>query len=142
MAITKDSARQWPLVAHVDVTYDDLTSGSAAEAIDLPANAILIDGWVDVTTVFNSATSDVLDVGDGADVDRYTATQLDLTALGTYHLDGMGDVLTVFTAGGFKYTAADTIDVIWTGVGTAPTTGAFTLYVMYYIDGRDNENQG
>lgn len=146
MAITKDSGRQTPLVAVLDVGYADLTGldATAVEAIDLPSGAVVTNGWVSVTEVFNSTTSDVLDVGDDADVDRYTTTApLDLTALGTYHFDNMGDIVTVKTGGGYRYTVSNTIDVIHTG-GTADTatTGAFTLYVEYYIEDRANEVQG
>ena len=143
MAITKDSARQYPLVAKVDVTYSDLTGlqATATAAIDVPANAVVTGGWVDVTTVFNSTTSDVLIVGDGDDPNRYVAT-CNLQALGVYHFM-IGDVLTVNTAVGHEYTLADTIDVTHTaGTADTATTGAFTLYVQYYIDGRANEVQG
>lgn len=143
MAITKDSNRQYPLIATVDVGFADLTETVAAEAIDLPVNAVVVGGRVVVTEVFNSTTSDVVIVGDGGDTNRYTATAIDLTALGSYALDGGGDVLTVITTGGYKYTAPDTLDVIWTaGTASTATTGAFTLEVLYYVDGKGQENQG
>jgi len=133
MAVTKESGRQYALYADVVIDYDDLTSAVAAEAIDLPAGAIVTGGFINILTVWNSATSDVLDIGDGADVDRYTPTPLDIDA-------AVG--MQAITVTGFEYTANDTIDVIWTGVSTAPTTGQLHLVVEYILDGRANENMG
>ena len=111
MAISKNSARQYPLMASVDVTYDMLTSGSAEAAVDIPAGATVVGGYLVVDTAWDSATSDVLDIGDGDDVDRYTASQIDLTAAGATALD--------VTA--YEYTVQDTIDLTWTGAGCCPT---------------------
>ena len=134
MAITKNGARQDILVAELTVTYDDPTSDAAVAVplIDLPANAVVVGGMVVVDTVFNSTTSDVLDLGDGADDDRYTASQINLQALG----------MTALTITGYKYTAGDTVDMEWTAgsTGTA-TTGQFRVILHYVIEGRALENQ-
>jgi hypothetical protein len=129
MSITKNAGRQYPLVAYVDFTYSDLTDATGVEAIDIPANATVIGGGLYIGTVFNSATSDTIDVGDGGDTDRYTASPIDVTALG----------YTALTLTGYTYTASDTIDILWDGTGTAPSTGAGTLIVYYMIDERAQE---
>lgn len=50
MAITKDSGRQWPLVAVVDFDYADIPAQATYEAIDLPAGAMVIGGVLEVIT--------------------------------------------------------------------------------------------
>lgn len=133
MTVTLDTERQYSLSTDfLTVGFADLTSAVACPLADIPIGAVVVGGEVVVDTVFNSATSDVLDVGDGVDDDRYTASQVDLTALGR----------TAFTLTGFEYTANDTIDAIWTGVGAAPSTGSFRVRFEYVIQGRGNENQG
>lgn len=141
MAITKKAGRQEVICsAPVTLTFDTLSSDAAvAEAVvDVPANAIVVGGTLMVDTVFNSTTSDVLDIGDGANDDRYSATPIDLTTAGAYALDTTGA-----TGAGYKYTTADTIDVEWTAgsTGTA-TTGSARLWVEYIVDGRAAFSEG
>ena len=121
--------RQFPLVAHQDFDLSELTSGSAIAAVKVPAGARVIGGGVMIDTAFDSATSDVMDVGDGDDDDRYSATPIDVSAAGYTALDITG----------YKYTTTDFIDLIWTGAGTAATEGAGRLIVEYIIDNRTNE---
>jgi len=131
MAITKDAGRQWPLVAKVPFTYADFdTSGVAVAALDLPGNATVIGGELVVETVFNSGTSDALDVGDGASATRYAGA-----------VDGQAAARTALTLTGYKHTVPDTVDIEWTGAGTAPTQGAGYLLVMYTVDDKANEVQ-
>lgn len=129
MAITKDSGRQYPLVARVDFTYSDLTDATGVEAIDIPPGAEIVGGELVIETAFNSATSDTIDVGDGGDTDRYTASPVNVAATGR----------TALTLTGYTYTAKDTIDILWDGTGTAPTAGAGYLKVTYTIEDRANE---
>ena len=130
MAITKDIGRQTPLVAIVRFTFADVVDAVAVEAVDVPPNAIVVGGALVIETAFNSATSDVADIGDGADPNRYTASAINIAATGR----------TALTLTGFKYTAHDTVDVTWNGTGTAPTAGAGYLELHYVIEGRANEN--
>ena len=129
MAITKDRGRQELIVMHKTISYSDPTSdAAAAEAVfDVPYGAVVVGGEVVVKTAFDSTTSDVLDLGDGDDDDRYTATPVDLQSTGR----------TALTLTGYTYTAADTIDLEWTAgsTGTA-TAGEVDIMVMYYVEGR------
>lgn len=134
----KASGRQYPLVARVPFTYEDLTSGVAEEALDLPPNAEVISGEVVVTTAWNSdggtTPADSLIVGDGDDTNRYSASVIDLRTTGRTALD-----LT-----GYVYTGMDTVDLQWdpnSDTTTAPTQGEAFLVVEYIITGRANENQ-
>ena len=127
----RTSGRQYPLVTWVDVAYGDLTTAVAAALADVPAGATVVGGAIIVDTVWNSATSDVADIGDGDDPNRYTASPVDLTALGR----------TALTLTGYKYASGDTIDITWTGTGAAPTTGAARVEIEYLLEGRANETQ-
>ena len=150
MAITKDSGRQDALWARLVVGYADgknvFDDGTATEAIDLPAGAIVTGGYVRVNTVFNSTTSDALLVGDGVDPNRYIAA-CDLQSLGHYHFI-MGDVLTANTTSatvgpGYKYPGADTVDIKWTaGTANTATTGEFEIVLSYIVEDRACEVQG
>ncbi len=114
MAIKKDNGRQYPLIAKVAFAYSDLVSGVAAEAIDLPPNATIIGGELVIETAFNSATTSVIDVGDGADPNRYTASSVNVKVAGR----------TALTLTGYRYTGKDTIDILWAETGAAATQGS------------------
>lgn len=132
MPITKNSARQCPVVAHVDINLADLVSGTDLQAIELPLNAVVIGGGITVTEVFNSTTSDVLDVGDATVQNRYL-NDGSLRTLARVPL-----VPTGFKAG----TAERNITVRWVSGGGTPTTGKLRLDVTYYVVGRSEFTQG
>ena len=135
MAITKNPGRQEVIAANVTVTYDTLASDTAvAEAvIEVPAGAIVVGGFINVKTAFDSTTSDVLDIGDSVDDDEYTATPVNLQSVGVTALDVTG----------YKYTTVDNIAVEWTAgsTGTA-TAGEAEIVVQYIVDGRAAFPQG
>ena len=100
MAIKKNSMRQEPILAYLDIGYADPTAyGTAEEAFDLPGNAVLIGGDVVVKTPWNSATTATLKLGDAADDDRYTASAIDLKTAGR----------TALTLTGYKHAAAEAL---------------------------------
>lgn len=133
MAITKNAARQCPITAFVDINLADLTSATAFDAIALPPNAVVIMGALLTTEAFNSATSDVAVVGDVTTANRYMASTSIVT----------NGTRTVLVPTGFTVTTTQPfIQIKWTGVGTAPTTGKLRLEVTYYIKGRSEFTQG
>jgi hypothetical protein len=129
LATARAHERQFPLVAIQDFALSELSDGAAVSAVKLPANARVIGGGVLITEVFDSTTSDAIDVGDGSDDDRYSSTPVDGQALG----------YTALTITGYKYTAGDYVDLKWASGGGTPTTGAGVLILMYVVDGRGNE---
>lgn len=131
MAITKNSSRQYPLVAKVEFAYDDLTSGVAEEAIDLPGGARVVGGRIAITTAFDSVTSDTLTVGDGTTADRY-ASGVDGQAVGSTELTPDEAANTV---------GKGAVGLTWTESGGGVSQGAGFLEVEYVIDGRANEAQ-
>ena len=110
----------------VAITFAD--AGVAIDFAELPVGAQLLHIFINVTVVFNSSGTDLLDVGDGADTDRFQAN-LDVSALG----------LTTVGCGGFPYTAADNIQAQFDQSVADATTGALTIQAAYVIADRTCE---
>ena len=130
MAITKNGDRQNVSVARVVVslgTGNDIAVQGTYEAIDVPSGAIVVGGYVNVTDA-TTATVDI-HLGDGGVTNRYAD-----------NVDGGATGLTALTVTGYKYTAADTIDVL---VDTADPAaeGEVEIVVEYIKDGRGYFNQ-
>jgi len=141
MAITKLVARQSPIVAIVSFALADLTSGTAVPSVDLPANARIIDMLLRITTAFNSGTTDALVVQSNETTPKAyitIAAALNAVAAGTYRIASGAAT----NAGFVNPTVPSTVDVKWTGAGTAATTGAGTLIVEYVVDSREQFDQG
>ena len=133
MAIKKNSMRQEPILAYLDIGYADITAyGTAEEAFDLPGNAVLIGGDVVVKTPWNSATTATLKLGDGIDDDRYTSSAIDLKTAGR----------TALTITGYKHTVAEALKALVAQTGTAATAGAARITISYYVEGRAAFSQG
>ncbi len=127
MPVTKNANRQRAQVAFCDFTYADVTSGTYAACVDLPLGAVVVRGDLFITTLFNSATTDVFSIGDqigaaAATATRYSATSADITAVGR---------AVVLVPTGIATTAATTVGVVWTGTGAAPSAGVGKLVVEY-----------
>ena len=129
MAITKNVARQYPLVAEVAFTFADIpTTATAYEALDLPSGARVIGGALIVTTAWDSTTN-TLSVGDAGLGTRYLTTQDLKSTAGTY-------IPFVIATNG----SAD-VNVTYVFTGAAATAGAARLIVEYVIDDRAHEVQ-
>jgi len=131
MAITKDSGRQEVIAARVVVTLgtgNDVAVQGTYGAIDVPEGAIIVGGFLNVSDA-TTATVD-LNIGDGGSSTRYASA-----------VDGAATGLTALTLTGYKYTAADTIDLTVT-VADPAAAGQFELVVLYVVDGRAAFAQG
>jgi hypothetical protein len=104
-----------------DFTFND--NGKVLQLGTLPANAVIIKpiSGVNVSTVFNAGTSNVLDVGTSADDDLY-GTDL---ALGTAAYVPLDEAISFFVSSDTQMTAT----VVLTG--TAATTGAGQIVIAY-----------
>jgi len=133
VAITKNSARQYPLVAEVTFTGGtDVTAAGAYEAIDIPSGAIVVGGHLDVTTAF---TDDVdIDIGDGVDPDRYSSTIINADAVGRTALTLDGGAADA----SYTYPALDTIDIT---IATATAAAGVATLVVEYVMTTDRENE-
>jgi len=125
------AARQGLIFAYIDFDYTMLVSGSGVSGIEVPQNAVVFEGSIIVDTAWNSATSDVLSIGDAGSTARY---------LSAHTIAATGRTAIVPT--GFVYTTPTLISLLWTGVGAVPTAGNGTLELAYYVRGRDQFSQG
>ncbi len=133
MPITKNSARQELVVAHVDINLADVATNVAQAALDLPVGAVITGGALVTTEAWNSTSTDVMDVGDATTATRYL-TDGNIRTLGAR-------VPLVPT--GFIHTATQpALTVTWTSGGGTPTTGKVRLEVEYYVRGRAAFSQG
>lgn len=133
MTIKKNDSRQEIIVAYVDIGFADVpTTATGYDALGLPVGAVVVGGAVVVKTAFNTATSAVLDVGDGATGNRYL-NDVDLKTVGR----------TPLVPTGFTHSAVQNmLKVTPTYVGAAATAGAARLEVQYYVEGRSAFTQG
>ena len=132
MAITKNAARQYPLVATVPFTEADFTVAAQAEpAIDIPAGATIVGGAIVVSTLFDGGAAQTLTVS-GANVST-AAIDVDATGGSTGR--------TALTITGTAITVGDTVDIALGGVANGTGAGVGYLEVQYIMAGRSNENQ-
>jgi hypothetical protein len=133
-----NSGRQDPLVAHIEVNFEQLADDTYEPAINLPVGAIVVGGGFAVTELWNSATTDMFSIGDKEGTDAavkttYAAKSADVTVAGTW-------IPIVPT--GKKYAKPGTVGLVWDGTGAAPTTGKGLLVVHYIIDKRAHSSEG
>lgn len=133
MPITKNSARQELIAAFVDINLADVVNNVVQTALDLPINAIVVDGSLVTTEAWNSTTSDVMDVGDVTSATRYL-TDGNIRALGAR--------VPLVPTGLIHDATNNALRVTWTSGGGVPTTGKVRLEVRYYVKGRAAFTQG
>lgn len=126
--------RQTRLVAERAFDYTDLTSAVAKPLIYLKPGTRILSGFLDITTAFNSTSTDTIDVGDTEgtdDTDRYTANPVNVHTTGLTALDAP-------VANGIIDTA-EAVTILWTSGGGTPTAGAGVLHIEYIEDQRSTE---
>lgn len=131
MAITKKTGRQEVIAAKVDFTFGtgaDVPIIGVFPAIDVPEGAIVVGGYVNISDA-TTATVDV-NIGDGGLSTRYASA-----------VDGAAVALTAIVPTGYKYTAADTIDVAIT-VANSAAAGTAELVILYIVENRTAFSQG
>ena len=126
-SVNRSSARQSTVTAYVDVVLANLTTTVDVPVLEMPTGSVLVSGDIVPTEVFNSTSSDVLDVGDSGSENRY---------VNDASLQALTRVALVPT--GYVNTAPTLVTVRWVSGGGTPTTGKFTLRVEYYVRGRSD----
>jgi hypothetical protein len=124
MTISKNTGRQWPLVATSLITFAELDSIATHEAVDLPGGAKVTGGSLEIVTV---------DAGGGTvavAMDGVTLLAAKSSATATRN---------PFTQTGPATTAPTTVDLVLAAF--VLTTGVYRLTVEYVLDGRANETQ-
>ena len=102
-------------------------NGTTTDIATLPANSQIFQITVDVTTVFNAASTNTLDLGDGSTADQYA----DALALGslarvlaTSDVSQIGNLIDIGTSD-------VTVTATYNQTGTVATAGACTVTVLY-----------
>ena len=102
-------------------------NGTTTDIATLPANSQIFQITVDVTTAFDAASTNTLDLGDGSTADQYA----DALALGslarvlaTSDVSQIGNLIDIGTSD-------ITVTATYNQSGTAATTGAATVTVLY-----------
>ncbi len=128
--LQKSAGRQWPLIATMPFTYEDLASdsGNALNAVVMPVNSIIIGGSIIISEAFNSGTSDSFAIGDRDNATRYGSG-----------IDGQATGRTALTLTGNEYTGKNAVTLRWTGSGADPTAGEGILVVEYMMKYRATE---
>lgn len=132
MSITLNDSRQAPLWAFVDINLADFAGGAVQDAIELPAGAIVVGGFVQPITSFNAATTATLKVGDSVDDDRYSSTPVDVKALTPVQLNVTG----------YEMPAQGKVKVTYASTGAAASTGKCRLFLAYIRSNRTQSTQG
>lgn len=94
----------------------------------LPAGALVVDGFVHVTTGFAGGTPQTIDVGIGSDPDDF-ATALVITAVGRKQFDELATATDM-------YMLADTTVTATLSAGATVSAGAGFVVVAYVIANR------
>lgn len=113
-------------VAHYSVTAD-LSANDVFQMIKVPLGAVVVGGWI----ALDSTDAFTFTVGDGGSAARYIPSN-SVSASQTQQ-NFVRDLSGQVSGIGHKYTAADTIDVTFTGV-TATVNLDFTVCVYYLVD--------
>ena len=102
-------------------------NGTTTDIATLPANSQIFQITVDVTTAFDAASTNTLDLGDGSTADQY-ADALALGTLGrvlaTSDISQVGNLIDIGTSD-------VTVTATYNQTGTVATAGACTVTVLY-----------
>lgn len=143
-----NSARQHAYTATERIKFSDIASGVAFNLFTkLPNGVIALAIDVIVLTPFNSATSDVLDIGHAA---AGNAAAPIAASANAYKNDAdlkgsaAGTKIAATTLPGLIDDAGGGLQITgtWTGVGAAPTQGEFLVVATLIEDGREQFSQG
>ena len=104
------------------ITFADY--GTAVTVCKLPANSLILEGGVVVTTAFNAGTTNVLDIGTSGDDDGF-ATDLALGTIGRI----VGDEFA--TSNDLYSTSEVTLIASLAATGTAATAGEGFVYIKF-----------
>lgn len=143
MATNRYSGQQYELnVVHVLRTPIAITDDDNVVSLGwTPPGSNVIRGGIHVQTAFNSATTDVLDIGfrnaPGGETDdpNAYATALNLQAVGVISADEMAATTAIDLTEGAEITAS------YTATGTAATAGNGIAWVEYIVD-NDGDTSG
>lgn len=111
------------------VAYNTAGIGTSVKIGTLPSGAKVVNAVVHVSTVFNAATTNVLTAGTNSTAFDNIVGAGDVTegTLGGYSA-------AILTAGALTLTSDTDVYARYTQSGTAATTGAATICIMFVVD--------
>lgn len=126
-------ARQYPLVAIVEIAFADVSNESAVEVVELPGGAIVTGGQILTQTAFDDTGTATLIVGDADDPNRFTASAVNVKATGSVPLS--------IDTNNAQYSVPTQLTVTYAGQNDDGAEGSVLLVVEYVVEARQNENQ-
>lgn len=123
-----------PMPKCVSASFSFDSTGIAAgvsTGVIIPKGAIIVSALCIVDTVFNAGTTNVVTVGYGANLNEI----FDAATSGSSVTEGTAGAYTSAAALALKFTADQEIKVKYTQSGTAATTGAARLAIVYVEEG-------
>lgn len=93
----------------------------------LPPGALVIGGGVIITTAFNAAGDDTMDVGTSGTADGFTNDAV-VSTIGNIVFNGMATSAVLYS------TSARTVVATYSYTSTAPTAGSAEVWVKYLPD--------
>lgn len=147
MAITLKPSRQEVISAKVSFVVGDLTNGTAVPAIQLPANARILNATLRIDTAFASVTTDAMTIQNNEGTPKtliVIPAVINTLAINTVASAAgvLSNVVSAASAVGYLNPVQSTVDVKWAATGTASTVGAGTLMVDYVVENRAAFSQG
>lgn len=133
LASGEATTRSYVLAVSAGFSYDDFTDAVGLPFCTLPIGARVLGGYVDISTVFNSTTSDTLIIGDATDPNEYvSALNAQAAATTPFSLSNMFDAAGAVTP---AITAATDEILITITAGTADTaTQGVGSACIFYVD--------
>jgi hypothetical protein len=111
----------------------DFEDTTAKTLFTLPAGAVPLDWWFDVTTDFNAGTNNNLDLGAAADTDYFA----DDIAIGTQGLFRAGVSGSVAGRLGVRFLEDTAITALYAPTGTTVTQGEANFFMLYMLGNSD-----
>lgn len=128
-AAGKVSTRSYVLCVVIGFSYNDFVTTVVTPIASLPPGAVVVAGYLNVTTAWNITTS-TIDIGYTGDLDEYTSTPLDLESATAQAL----------TITGYQVIVGVAEDIQATIISTAPTAGEANVFLNYVDTTKADEN--
>ena len=110
--------------------YTETGAPTVIPLFNIPPDTFITEVVLEVTEVYNGTTP-LMTIGE-TDVDRFMDNTI--AALGALGFKSSKQDDSQPGAGGFLFTAADTIDMTWTKAGSGDSTGACKVHIFYIRD--------
>lgn len=134
------TTRSYVLFVSASFSFEDFTDAVGLPFCTLPVGARVLGGFVDITTVFNSTTSDTLEIGDSTDPNEYlSGLDAQAIAIVEFSLSNMFDAAGAITPA-ILATTDEILIEITAGTADTATTGEGNAGLFYVDVTKADEN--